>query len=305
MKISKNTLLGVVISASAVGFLETANAEEESKERTASEIAAELSNPNTALGTMNFNLDYIAFDGDLAGADKQSAVRMTFQPSLPYPMDNGFNFFARPAIPIIFKQDVPTANEYDAGGLGHPGTFEEGVPSSTGYDNTGFNLGDIGFDVGVGKSFSNGLVAIGGVVGTLPTATDDSLGKGQWALGPEALIAVVKPWGAVGLLLTHQWDVAGNDDFDTNVTAGQYFYTINLKEGWQFRSGPTFAYDHEAESGQRWTLPVGVGINKTMIIGKTPWKFGVEYWEYIESPDAFGPDTQIRFVVAPVVPLPW
>jgi len=160
MKISKNTLLGVVISASAVGFQDTANAEEESKERTASEIAAELSNPNTALGTMNFNLDYIAFDGDLAGADKQSAVRMTFQPSLPYPMDNGFNFFARPAIPIIFKQDVPTANEYDAGGLGHPGTFEEGVPSSTGYDNTGFNLGDIGFDVGVGKSFSNGLVAI-------------------------------------------------------------------------------------------------------------------------------------------------
>lgn len=278
---------------------------EDSSEKTAAEIAAELANPNTPLGTMNFNLDYISFDGDLPGADKQNAVRMTFQPSLPYPLKNGMNFFARPAIPIIFKQDLPTVNEYDAGGLGLPGTFEQGVPTFSGFDNTGFNLGDIGFDIGVGKTFSNGIVAIGGMVGTLPTATDEALGKDQWALGPEAMVAIVKPWGALGLLVTHQWDVAGDDDVDTNVTAGQYFWVVNLKDGWQLRSGPTFSYDHEAESGQEWTFPVGIGINKTMIIGKTPWKVGLEYWNYIESPDAFGPEHQIRFVIAPVVPLPW
>ena len=107
------------------------------------------------------------------------------------------------------------------------------------------------------------------------------------------------------LLLTHQWDVAGNDDVKTNVTAGQYFYVFNLKDGWQIRSGPTFAYNHEAESGQRWTFPVGAGVNKTMLIGKTPWKFGVEYWDYIKAPDTFGPKSQFRLVIAPVVPLPW
>ena len=278
---TKNFLLAT--AACALGFAAFANAEEKA-EKSAAEIAAELSNPNTALGTMNFNMDYISYDGDLPGASDQSALRLTFQPSLPYPLDNGMNFFARPAIPVIINQDIPTAN---------------------GYDDPGFNLGDIGFDVGVGKTFPNGLVAIGGIVGTLPTATDDALGKDQWALGPEALIAMVRPWGAVGLLVTHQWDVAGDDDVDTNVTAGQYFYTINLKDGWQIRSGPTFSYNHEAESGQRWTFPVGIGINKTTIIGKTPWKFGLEYWDYIESPDAYGPDSQIRFVIAPVVPLPW
>ncbi|RLT90290.1 MAG: hypothetical protein D9N13_11185 [Ketobacter sp. GenoA1] len=279
----KSNYLIVTALACSVSFSGLADAQEASP-KTAEEIAAELANPNTVLGTMNFNLDYISFDGDLPNANKQSSLRLTFQPSLPYPLDNGMNFFARPAIPIIINQDVPTAN---------------------GYDDPGFNLGDIGFDVGVGKTFSNGIVAIGGLVGTLPTATDDAYGKDQWALGPEGLLAIVKPWGALGLLVTHQWDVAGDDDVDTNVTAGQYFWVINLKKGWQLRSGPTFAYDHEAESGQRWTLPIGVGINKTMIIGETPWKFGLEYWDYIESPDAFGPDTQIRLVIAPVVPLPW
>lgn len=255
-----------------------------SETKSAAEIAAELANPNTVLGTLNFNFDYVSYEGDLPGAGDQSALRLTFQPSLPYPLGKGVNFFARPAVPLILKQDVPVAG---------------------GFDDPGFNLGDIGFDSGVGKTYPSGLILIGGVVGTLPTATDDALGKDQWALGPEGLIAVVKKWGALGLLVTHQWDVAGDDDFDTNLTGGQYFYVFNLKNGWQIRSGPTFAYDHEAPSGQRWTLPAGIGVNKTAILGGRPWKFGLEYWHYVEAPDAYGPDWQIRFTVAPVVALPW
>ncbi len=68
---------------------------------------------------------------------------------------------------------------------------------------------------------------------------------------------------------------------------------------------PTFSYNHEAASGQELTFPLGIGVSKTVVIGKTPWKFGLQYWNYIEKPDAFGPDQQIRFNVTPVVPLPW
>ena len=112
-------------------------------------------------------------------------------------------------------------------------------------------------------------------------------------------------WGFVGLLLTHQWDIAGEDSFDSSITAGQYFYTVNLKNAWQIQAQPTFSYDHEAESGNKLTLPVGIGVAKTTVIGKTTWKFGVQYWHYVEKSDVFGPDFQIRFVVSPVVPLPW
>jgi hypothetical protein len=252
----------------------------------AQDIAAQLSNPNTNLGTMNMLFDYVAFDGDLPRASNQSALRGTFQPSLPYALSPTTNLFIRPAIPVIFSQDVPNPNG--------------------GFDSEGIDLGDISFDALVARTFPQiGAVLGGGVVGTLPTATDDALGLDQWLVGPEVLGAIVRKWGVLGLLVTHQWDVAGEDDFSTSVTSGQYFYTVNLKDGWQINGSPVYSYNHEASSGNRWTLPVAIGVTKTTIISGRPWKFGVQYWHYIESPDLYGPDWQIRFTVSPVVALPW
>jgi hypothetical protein len=31
-------------------------------------------------------------------------------------------------------------------------------------------------------------------------------------------------------VVTHQWDVGGDDDFDTSITGGQYFFTYNLED---------------------------------------------------------------------------
>ena len=251
----------------------------------AAEVAAQLSDPNTTLGTMNTQFDYIAYQGDLPGANSAEAWRMLFQPSLPYPLTESSNLFIRPAIPVIFSQDVP-----------RPGG---------GFGSKGVDLGDISFDASVGKTLQGGVVVLGGVAGTLPTATDDSLGLDQWLLGPEALIAVTRKWGVLGLLLSHQWDIAGEDDFDTSITGGQYFYVFNLGNGWQVNGSPTFSYNHEASSGNRWSFPLAVGISKTTFLAGRPWKFGVQYWHYIESPDNFGPDYQLRFTIAPVLKLPW
>lgn len=252
----------------------------------AGEIAAELSNPNTALGTMNFNLDHIAYDGNIPRAGSQDATRLLFQPSLPYPLGETTNLFMRPAIPIIVKQDVPAR-------LGE-------------YDKVTGELGDIGFDLALGKSLPGGIVLLGGLTGTLPTATDDRIGLDQYLLGPEVAVGMVRPWGVVGALITHQWDVAGENDYDTNITGGQYFYAVNLGGGWQINGSPTFSYNHEARnSDNRLTFPLAVGVSRTLILGGRPWKFGAQYWHYVESPDDFGPDYQIRFSVSPVVALPW
>ena len=251
----------------------------------AAEVAAALSDPNTNLGTMNMQFDYIAYDGDIPGASSADATRMLFQPSLPYKLSDTTNVFIRPAIPVIFSQDVP-----------QPGG---------GFSSEGVDLGDISFDASIGKSLPGGIVLLGGVAGTLPTATNDSLGLDQWLLGPEVAVAKVGPKGVIGVLVSHQWDVAGEDAYDTSITAGQYFYTLNLKDGWQINGAPTFSYNHEATSGNRWTFPLAVGVTKTTFIGGRPWKFGVQYWHYVESPDDFGPDFQIRFTASPVVKLPW
>ncbi len=250
----------------------------------ASEVAAALSNPNTSMGTMNTLFDFVAYDGDLQDAGSQRAFRATFQPSLPYPVSPATNLFVRPLVPVIFSQDVPTAD---------------------GFESKGVDLGDIGFDVFLAKSFAGGFVAGGGVVGTLPTATDDALGLDQWLLGPEVLVAKVSKWGVLGLLVTHQWDVAGGHGDGTSISGGQYFYSINLKGGWQINGAPVYSYNHNASSGNAWTFPIALGVAKTKIIGGRPWKFNLQYWQYVVSPDTFGPNYQIRIGISPVVALPW
>jgi hypothetical protein len=273
-----------VFSTLSVTALAQEDQAEEKQATSADEIARELANPNTVLGSLNFNLDYQTYKGDLPGASDQSSTRLTFQPVLPYPIGNGVNFYLRPAVPIVISQDVPVIG---------------------GFDSKGVELGDISFDAAVGKSLPGGYVVVGGVVGTLPTATDDALGLDQWLLGPEAALAKIYEWGVLGLLVSHQWDVAGEDSFSTSITGGQYFYTFNLGNGWQISSSPTFSYNHKAPSGQGWTFPVGFGVSKTTIMNGRPWKFGLQYWQYVEQADAFGPDWQVRFTVTPVVSLPW
>ena len=264
-------------------------------------LARELSNPNTSLGSLNFNLDYTNYKGDVPGADNQEAYRLSFQPVFPYPLAEGVNLFARPNIPVLYKQPVPHIGDSDIAPPGGDVGIESGL-----FRNSDVELGDIGFDVAVGKTFPSKTVLVGGVVGTLDTATDDAVGLGQTLLGPEALIAQIFDWGVLGVLVTHQWDVAGDDDFDTSITAGQYFYTINLGGGWQIQGSPTFSYNHEAADGdEKWTLPIGTGITRVTRIGKTPWRFAVQYWHYVKQSDALGPDFQVRFTFGPVVPLPW
>ena len=83
------------------------------------------------------------------------------------------------------------------------------------------------------------------------------------------------------------------------LTAGQYFFTYNLKNAWQISMSPTFSYNHEADSGNKFTFPIGFGISKTMIFSGRPWRFNLQYWHYIETPDLFGPEFQVRFSVTP------
>ena len=50
-------------------------------------------------------------------------------------------------------------------------------------------------------SIAFGLVVIGDMVETLPTATDDALGFDQWFLGSEVALPMVRRWGVAGRFL--------------------------------------------------------------------------------------------------------
>jgi hypothetical protein len=50
---------------------------------------------------------------------------------------------------------------------------------------------------------------------------------------------------------------------------------------------------------------LGIGIAKTSVIKGRPWKFQLQYWNYIETNDAFGPEHMIRLSISPVMSAPW
>ncbi len=64
----------------------------------ADELAAELSNPNTAVATLNFKNQFRWFSGDLPDADNQSNYTLLFQPVLPFVLDSGAKVIWRPAL---------------------------------------------------------------------------------------------------------------------------------------------------------------------------------------------------------------
>jgi len=254
------------------------------QQQTADELARELANPNVSRGLFSFSLDGIRYGGSVQDAEGQSGARLVIQPSLPYPIAPRTNFFLRPLIPVVLSQPVPT---------------------QAGFEDHGAALGDISVDAAVGKSWPSGFTGIIGAFASFPTGTDNSISANQTTVGPEALAGLGGSFGFVGLLLTHSWGVSGDPAARANITGGQYFVVVNLGNAWQFNIQPTWAYNWDSPSGDRLTLPVGVGATKTVIAGRTPLKFGLQYWYYVAAPDQFGPKHQLRFTFAPVLPLPW
>ncbi|SHO59497.1 hypothetical protein [Algoriphagus zhangzhouensis] len=272
------------------------------EEKSSEQLAKELANPNATVGQMLFPIDYVRYNGSLNDAN-QGGLVMSFQPSLPIPLSEGLNLYVRPLIPIYISQPV----------LGDAGFEKKGA------------LGNISADIAVGKSWPSKWVTLVGVFGGFPTASNDALKAKQVTLGPEFLVAKLTNFGVLGLMVSQAWGVGDPTDPDAGtstilsddywltaegaksakVTAGQYFYTINLTKGWQITASPTYSYNHNGTKGNKFTFPIGTGAQKVLLAGKMPIRVGFQYWYYISSPEAFGPQHQFRFTFAPVVPLPW
>ena len=73
----------------------------------AAEVAKRLANPNATIGQFVIPIDYIHYNGDLAGASEQNAMKISLQPSLPYPVKKGQNVFFRPLIPFVVSRSLP------------------------------------------------------------------------------------------------------------------------------------------------------------------------------------------------------
>jgi len=264
-------------------------AEADKKKPSADEVARELSNPNSSLATLTLKNQYRWYTGDLPGADDQDNYTLLFQPVFPLslPQDGSGDkatLFFRPGIPLVADQPVPRSE--------NGGVDWDGISA----------LGDIGFDLSYGVAKKSGLLWALGMVGTLPTATDPDVAGKQLRLGPEFLLAKFEKWGLYGIFPSHQWDVAGWSEESFSTTQIQPVLTFLLGDAWTTGTSPIGFYNWESSD---WTIPVNLFISKTVMIGKTPWKFKIDTNYYVDQPDAFGPKWMIGFEISPVVNNPF
>jgi hypothetical protein len=142
-----------------------------------------------------------------------------------------------------------------------------------------------------------------GLDASFPTATDDLLGSGRYAMGPSALYAYLGPKLKLGGLIQTYFDFAGeNNRDDVSLMNLQIFYYYSLNDTMSVGAGPNIIANFEADSRDTWTVPIGLGINRTFQFGKVPVRIGLEYYYALERPDTVGWDHSLRVFVIPAVP---
>jgi len=244
----------VFLMVIAVGFPGSSFAQEEPEGVNLEEINRQLNNPISDIWSLSLRNTYSVLDGDAVENSTYSNI-LTFQPVLPIPFGDKI-LINRPTIPVV------TFPQYGAAGAE--------LDHTTG-------IGDIILPLMLGPSRSSGFIWAAGPSFIFPTASDDALGAEKWQAGPAVLALYMSKDWVVGTLSQQWWSFAGNDDRDeTSSLSAQYFIWRILPNAWQVGMAPLASVDWTAESGNQVTLPVGLGVGKTIKIGNMPLKIIME-----------------------------
>lgn len=210
------------------------------------------------------------FDFD-AGPEDAFAYTLEMKPVYPVNFDN-FNLINRLIVPITY-QEAKVKGQDDE-----------------------FGLGDTVYQAFFSPSKPQEIIWGAGPAFMIPTNTDDKLGNDKWSAGP-AVVVLAKPGAWLfGALAQHFWDFAGDDDApDVNLSSIQVFINYNFPE-FYLTTSPTFSYNWEADSGDRWKVPLGGGLGKLVKFDKMPVDFKLTAYVNVEAPDQ-APDWYIEFQV--------
>jgi hypothetical protein len=88
---------------------------------------------------------------------------------------------------------------------------------------------------------------------------------------------------------------------ETNLFVLQWFVNYNFGKGWALAIAPLNTANWDASSGQQWTVPLGLGITRTVVFNGQPMSLGLQYYHNVERPDTAAPN-QLRFVLSLLFP---
>lgn len=259
----------------------------------ANELSKEMVNPIGPHWLLNTYLNVTEKEGDVTDRSRTS-TEWLIQPVMPIPLNKtGLKLMNRPMLPIFLNDPVPQANAM--GGF-------------SGFDDLS-GIGDLTIQSSLGKmqptDFGMYMWGVGADL-IFPTASKDELGAEKYSAGPVAMLVGFTENYTFGGVVSHVWSYAGDSSReDVNQTQLQLMYFKQLGNGWQIGDNPTATIRSDAQSGEKYDIPIGLGIFKTTHIGDTGWRFGITPRYYLKSHDSWGNDWGISFTITPVIKNPF
>jgi hypothetical protein len=240
------------------------------------ELAMATLNPVAALISVPFQLNYDQDIGPARGGDRWT---LNIQPVVPFSLYEDWNLVTRTILPLISQPGM-------APGQG-----------------TTFGLGATQFSALLSPAQTGRLIWGAGAVVQTPTTTDQVLGSNIWGGGPSFVALTTSgPW-VVGGLVNNIWSAGGTGRNQYNTLTMQPFVNYNFASspGTYMAFSPLITSNWEAESGQQWTVPVGLALGQILRIGQQPVNAQVGAYYNAIRPD-IGPEWQLRFQIQLLFP---
>ena len=270
----RRVFFGAVVFAGALACSVQANgqAQPAAAEPNATDLAKATQNPVGDIVSVPFQFNF-----NNGGAYKdETFFNLNFQPVIPIHITKSVTLINRTIVPI---DSVPTGN----------GTSSSGV-------------GDIQNEMFFTPAKLHKIIAGVGPALSFPTATASPVKTGTWAGGVDGvLLAMPGPW-VIGSLFQQIWpmsDTGGSPK--TNLFLWQYFVNYNFGKGWALASAPSITANWDAADGQKWTIPFGAGISRTLVFNKQPMTLTAQYYHNAKRPDNANSST-LRFAVVLIFP---
>lgn len=268
----KYVLMTAIMALVLISFASARAEEPAGHAPDATELAKQTQNPVADLISVPFQFNFNS-GGDLGDG---TFFNLNFQPVIPFKLNDNWNMIARTIVPVV---SIP----------GPEGTRFSGI-------------GDIQEQLFISPSKTGKLIWGVGPQFSLPSATTLPAQTGSWAAGPTFVALTMRgPW-VIGTLLNNVWTFQDSgDSTEVNQLLLQPFVNYNFGKGWAIASSPIITANWDADSGNQWTVPIGVGISRTTVFDGRPMSIGVQYYRNVEYPDGAAAN-QLRFFVSLLYP---
>jgi hypothetical protein len=223
-----------------------------------SEIAKQAQNPIASLISVPIENDF----NPQTGIKKDDSYVLEFKPVVPIPLSNDWTLITRTVIPVIQVPDLAP-----------------GVEGTSG-------VGDVQLSLFLSPAKAGPVIWGAGPVVSFPTASQEILGTKKVSVGPTVVVLRIQGHWLFGTLVQNLFSVAGPMARpDVNQMLMQPFANYNLPHGWYLTSSPIITANWEANSNERWVVPVGGGVGKIVHFGKLPVNIYTQFFRNVERPD--------------------